>query len=712
MAQPGDIAVGDRARLPELAPEKLPLPTAWLPERRGGLLAGVRGAFGGAVEHRRLFLLLPFAMIAGLIVAFTLPTEPPPLLLAAGGSAVAAALIVSHQSIGWSRISGLIAAFWLGFCLLSIHGALFGSAMLARPAYGTYEARVDEVLTATTDGVRAIVSGITPLEGARGLPVRRARMSVAGLPDLAPGDVIRGKVRFYAVPGPVVPNGFDTQFHAFFDGIGAYGNTIGPVERVQAGQPGAPERVIDSVRRGIAAKVDAVLPQPSAGIARALITGDQSAVTDDAREVMSTAGLAHVLSVSGLHLTLVAMLVMATLRGGLALAGGLDRFVSVKRVAAAGAIIASLGYFAISGGNVAALRSTIMIVLVLGAVVAGRRALTMRNVAIAALAIIVTDPASVFRPSFQLSFAAVVALIGAWEMLRPADERDTGWLRKVWTYFAGGALTSLVAGAATLLFSIYHFQQTAPLSVLGNLMSLVLISFVMMPAALTATLVMPLGLEAPFLVVMGWSIDGMLWVANLVAGWSAGISASPLLLPIALVLGLGALAWFTFLSTWHRFIAPVLLIPAVLLLALDRPPDVLISDTTQAIAMRGADGLDLVAGKPDSFAVTVWQDTYAEPIQPAPLLRCDSLGCFGESPAGFRVAVATDPAAFYEDCGLSDLMILRRVAPDAACGAGTVIDADTLERGGIQWLRWDKAGHTFEVRPAVPPGERPWRAPH
>lgn len=711
MAHPGDIALADRERLPVPEPARLPLPAAWQPEGRGGLLAGLRSALAAAIEHRRLFLLLPYSMITGLVVSFELPVEPSPVLQGAGGLTVALLLVATRLSLGWNRVAGLAAAFWIGFCLLSIHGALFGTAMLARPAYGTYEVRVDEVLTANADGMRVIVSEITPIDKARELPMRRARIVVNGVPNLAPGDVIRAAVRFYAVPGAVVPNGFDTQFHAYFDGIGAYGNSIGQVERVRTGEAGAPERVIDGVRRSIAAKIDGVLPQPAAGIARALITGDQSEVTEASREVMSTAGLAHVLSVSGLHLTLVAMLVMGTLRGGLALVGGLDRFLSVKRLAALGAIVASLGYFAISGGNVAALRSTIMIVLVLGAVVAGRRALTMRNVTLAALAIIVTDPASVFRPSFQLSFAAVVALIGAWEMLRPADDRGRGWLQKVWTYFAGGALTSLVAGAATLLFSIYHFQQTAPLSMLGNLMSLVLIGFVMMPAALVATLLMPLGLEAPFLVVMGWSIDGMLWVASLVAGWSAGISASPLLLPIALVLGLGTLAWFTFLATWHRFIAPVLLVPAVLLLALDRPPDVLISDTTQAIAMRGADGLNLVAGKPDSFAVKVWRDTYAEPLNPAPLLRCDSLGCFGESPAGFKVAVANDPAAFYEDCGLADLMILRRPAP-AGCAAGTVIDADTLERGGIQWLRWDRASRSFEVRPSVPPGHRPWRAPH
>ena len=108
-----------------------------------------------------------------------------------------------------------------------------------------------------------------------------------------------------------MPNGFDTQFHAFFDGVGAYGNTIGVVERVSPGAASAPDRVVDAIRRGIAARIDAALQQPSAGIARALITGDQSVVTDEARETMSVAGLAHVLSVSGLHLTIVAGLVSA-----------------------------------------------------------------------------------------------------------------------------------------------------------------------------------------------------------------------------------------------------------------------------------------------------------------------------------------------------------------------------------------------------------------
>jgi len=706
------VTIGERVA-EQLVPARAePAPPVGLPPalrlRPKGWQA-FRTGITDALEQRRLFLLWPYAAIIGLMASLATPEEPQPWLLGLVGAAIAIGLLLARGQAALFRTLTLIGAFWAGFSLLVVHATLFGTVMLARPAYGTYEMRVDEIVSEQESGTRAIVSSIAPTGTSRAVPIRRARIVIAESPPLAPGDIIRAPVRFYAVPGPVVPNGFDSQFHAFFDGIGAYGSTTDKVERVASGSNSAPERVIDGIRRGIAARIDLDLKQPTAGIARALITGDQSAVSDEARETMAAAGLAHVLSVSGLHLTIVAGLVLVTLRGGLALMGGVHRFISVKRVAAAGAIVAALAYFAISGGNVAALRSTIMLVLVLGAVVFGRRALTMRNVAIAALIVIVTDPASVFRPSFQLSFAAVVALIGAWELMRPPEGRERSLLVRTGGYLWGIVLTSLIAGAATVLFSVYHFQQTSPLGVLGNLFTLPLVGFVMMPFAVLATLAMPFGWEAPFLAVMGWSIDRMLDLGALVASWSAGLDASPLLAPVALLLGLAALAWFTFLSSWHRLIAPVLLLPAVLLLALDRPPDVLVADTTQAVALRGIADLQLVAGKGDSFAVDVWRETYGETIEPGQLLRCDSVGCFGTGGGGFTVAIVRDPSGFSEDCGMADLLIARRAVP-AYCAAGTVIDASTLVRGGVQWLRWDEAKGGFEVRPAIPQVSRPWRA--
>jgi competence protein ComEC len=670
---------------------------------RPGLLQSAKSA----LDERRGFLLLPAAMIAGLLVAAALPEEPQVAVLAAGAVLIALGLAMSRQALGWARLMVALAAAWGGFCLLPIHGALFGTPMLAWPTFGTHQAQVDEILSETDGEKRVILSQVVPLDAARDVPVRRARVVIRTGPDLSPGDVISGPFRFAPVPGPVYPGGFDTQFHAYFDGVGAYGNSTQPPVVVTPGDATTPAHVVDAVRRGIAARIDAVLPQPAAGIARAIVNGDQSAVDDTARETMATAGIVHVLSVSGLHLTLVAGGVFWVLRlllsGSEAIAGRLP----VKRIAAVAGIAAAVLYFAISGGNVAAFRSTLMILLVFGAVLFGRRALTMRNVAIAAIVVIVIDPASVFRPSFHLSFAAVVALVGAYENFRSERLKDASLAAHAWAYGKGIVVSSLVAGAATLLFSVYHFQQTSPLGVLGNLLSLPLVGFVMMPAALVAVLAMPFGLEAPFLQAMGWSIDRMLEMGALVAGWSTNLRASPLLTPAALVIGLAALAWLAFFRDRWRLLGPLVAAPLVLLFAMDRPPDVLIADTTQAMVVRGADGLQLADGRAQSFALDVWRETYADPIAAAAAVACDSVACVGESAAGFSYAIVLDPSGFAEECG-RDLIVARIRAP-SYCGARAIVDADDLEAHGVHWLRWNAVSGEFEVRRAVESLERPWR---
>ena len=673
---------------------------------------GLRASFAQALEQRQLFVLLPYAIVCGLVASLVATDPPAPIALAVVGTGIALLLWLVRRTLVPLRVTALIAAFWTGFSLLAIHGALFGTPMLWGSVYGTYQARVDSVVAVTAEGRRIIVSNIVAVPPAKPVTFRRARILVKAGPSLAPGDVLQGPIRFYAIPGPAVPNAYDSEFHSYFDGIGAYGDATKPVTLASPGSPATPDRLIDNIRQTIGARIAHVLADPAQGIARALITGDQTGVTDASRQTMATAGLAHVLSISGLHLTMVAGGVFFVLRLGLALIAPLARRVSVKKFAAVGGILASICYYAISGGDIAALRSTVMIVLVFGAVLAGRRALTMRNIAIAGLVTILTDPANVFRPSFQLSFAAVIGLVGIYEILQRGPPRARGPIGHVVGHFAGIATTSLIAGAATTLFSIYHFQQTSPLGIVGNLLALPLVGFVMMPAAMLAVLAMPFGFERPFLWAMGWSIDRMLDVATLVAGWSQGLNASPLLTPLALFIGLLALAWFSFFPNRWRLLGPALAVPAVLLLALDHAPDVLISDTTQALAVREANGLALVAGKPESFVVGVWRQTYKDAIGPAPsgTTNCDGLGCVSTSPAGFTVAVTKDPAAFQEDCANADLVVTHLAAPAVCRTETTVVDGQDLAKGGVEWLRWDTGAGRFEVRPAIADLSRPWRA--
>lgn len=660
------------------------------------------------LDARRLFVLLPFAVIAGLIVYVAGESEPAPWAVAATGIVLATGLVLARQTLRRRSILMLLLATWSGIALGMAHGWLLGDPrMLAQPAYGSFRAVVDEVIASADAEQRVVISAIEAMEGSRPVTIRRARILVKAGPPLAPGDSIAGAIRFYPVPGPVLPGGYDTQFHSYFDGIGAFGNAtsalvVTPPAEADFG------RSVAAVRQAIGARIDRNIGGEANGIARSMMIGDQSRISDEVREAMAESGLAHIYSISGLHLSLVAIGMLTALRYLLVLLPGLPRWLSIKKLAAIGALVAACGYLLLAGGasNVPAFRSTLMIGLILGAVLAGRRALTMRNVAIAALVIIAMDPASVFRPSFQLSFAAVVALIGAYEWVRGEGDRPGGiwgWLRGL---VIGTALTSLVAGLATLLFSAYHFQQTAPLGLLANLMSLILIAPIM-AAIVVSTLLMPLGWEGPFLGALGALLEALIAIARLVTAWSEGLTLHPLLTPLALLLGLAALAWFAVLRSWHRLIGPALLVPAVLVFCLDRPPDVLVADTTRAVAVRGEAGLALLDGKDTSFAVTVWSETFGEPIAAATGASCDAVGCWATSPRGFSVALVEDPAGFYEDCGLADLVITRLRAP-VSCKAGVVLDAAALAAGGVHWLRW--RGDGFELRAARTGLERPWRA--
>lgn len=651
-------------------------------------------------------------MIAGLICYATMPTEPSTYLLAGVAMTLAGLVVLSRarHALNGLRVLVQLAAFWLGFCLLPLHGLAFGTPMLAYPAYGTYEAQVDEVLSADANRIRIIASQFVPVENARTVPIRRARIVLPGTAMLAPGDRFRAALRLAPIPGPVLPGSHDGQFHSYFVGVGSYGSTTGTVEVLADGDVWSPTRNVQGLRSEIGNRIDTVLGGATAAIGKAMVVGDQSDITDKTRDVMAASGLAHIYSISGLHLSIVAGGIYWLLRLALASFPALVAW-PIKQISAAVGIVAAFLYLMLAGGvdNVPAFRSTLMLALIFGAVLAGRQALTMRNVAIAAIIIILIDPASIFRASFQLSFAAVVGLIGIYELPRLRGTPSTGRIARIGGVVAATAWTSLVAGLATLLFSAYHFQQTAPLGVIGNVLALPFVSLVIMPFGVLSVLAMPLGIDGLCLAIMGWGIDRMIDVAELVAAWSQGWTGNPLLAGWTLVVGLIALAWFAFVETRWRLLGPALALPVILAFGFEPHPDILIADTTQAVAIRDGDEMALVTGRTGSFAVNVWGDHYQTEITaPHPAARCDSLGCILADPA-YSVAVIRNAAAFAEDCGRHNLLIARIYPPQFCYAAGQVIGPRELKEGGVHWLVWNATAGQFDIRPAIENLNRPWR---
>ncbi|WP_237217800.1 ComEC/Rec2 family competence protein, partial [Falsiroseomonas oryziterrae] len=305
-----------------------------------------------------------------------------------------------------------------------------------------------------------------------------------------------------------------------------------------------------ALRTTLEARVEAAIPGPAGAVAAALLTGSQAAIPPAEIAAMRDSGLAHLLSVSGLHMAIVMGAVFATLRVAIALVPWLALRVPGKAVAAGGALVAGLGYTLLSGAQVPMQRCLVMAALVTLALVVGRRALTVRTLAIAAAVVMLAAPAELLGPSFQMSFAAVLALVAGHEALRGplAKLPLTGWKRKAMLFAVGLVLTSMLAGAATAPFGLHHFGRLQLYGVVANALAVPLTSILVMPAGMIALALMPLGLEAPALWAMGQGVEAILGVARLIAAWP---EASPVLPPLPGPALAAATLGFCWLAIWR-----------------------------------------------------------------------------------------------------------------------------------------------------------------
>lgn len=367
------------------------------PQRRG-TLARAAGIAVRALEAEaeRWFLWLPLLFAAGIVTYFALSTELAPR--------VAVALLLAA----------------LGFATAQLHTEAVRAPVLASElrhvsVAGFVETRRDKRNRLT---LRVIAVGDL---GPDKRPYR-VRISTASK-KTAPrtGDAVTLRATLRPPPEPVEPGGFDFARRAWFDRLGATGYATGRIEPLAA-PPQPPWDIslwaaIDSLRGSVNDRVRAALPGETGGIAIALITGERGGIPQQMTEAMRDSGLAHVLAISGLHMVIIAGTVFWLARALLALVPGLALRFPIKKWAAAIAVLAAAFYLALSGAAVPTVRAWMMMSIFLIAVMADRPAITMRNVALAALAILAVAPESLFEPSFEMSFAAVIGLVALYEWL-------------------------------------------------------------------------------------------------------------------------------------------------------------------------------------------------------------------------------------------------------------------------------------------------------
>ncbi|MGX9965008.1 ComEC/Rec2 family competence protein [Roseomonas sp. F4] len=549
-------------------------------------LAGLAGA-----QHGRFAPWLAVAMGAGVLFYFSLREEPeaqalwlvPPLV------ALAVALGRRWPLAGWA--AALLAAFALGAGLSGFHAARQPPALALPFGAVVVEGLVTQV-ERLPEGQRVTLGTPRLDDGPPLQRLLRLRLRAGDPAEPRPGDRLRARALMREPGAPAVPGGYDFQRAAWFSGLGGSGFALGPAEVMQGGQ-GA---WLAGLRARLEQQVAAAIPGAAGAVAAALVTGSQSAIPVPAMVAMRDSGLAHLLSVSGLHMTIVMGLVFTVLRFSLALIPFLALRLPVKALAALGALAAGAFYMLLTGAQVPMQRCLGMAALVTLALLAGRRSLTLRALAIAAALVMAAAPAELLGPSFQMSFAAVLALIAGHDALRPWLARFRAkprWWRRPLLFGLGLVLTSVLAGAATAPIGLHYFGRLQLFGVVANAVAVPLTSLLVMPAALIAVLALPLGLAEWPLRLMGLGVEAILLVARVVAAWPGAAPALPPLPGWGLALAGFGFCWLCLWRGLPRLLALPVILAGLAAGQMSPPPDLLISGDARLVALRTGQGVHL-----------------------------------------------------------------------------------------------------------------------
>lgn len=652
------------------------------------------------VEQRRLFPWLAVCFGLGILLFFQ--AEGQPALWAPLGALViccTGAALLRHKLAAFCALVAF-AALFAGFSAGVIRTRSVAAPVLARltiaPVTGFVEAVEDR-----EEGKRILLR-VASLQGvAAGERPERVRVSIRKGADLAPGQFVGGTMRLLPPPQPAWPGGYDFARDAYYKGIGAVGSFTGTVKQLDAPQsPDWSLRVaaaVDEARNALTHRIASAIGGAAGGVGAALVTGKRGLICEPTNEVLRSAGIYHIVSISGLHMVLAAGTFFWLVRSLLALVPGLALLWPVKKIAAIAAMAGGTAYCIFSGSDVATERSLIMTLVMFGAVLADRPALSIRNLSIAALIVLAREPEALLGPSFQMSFGAVAAMMALVPLMHrrkedgaPATviEKAAGWVGR--SAF-GLVTTTLVASVATAPFAAYHFQSLNPYGLIGNALALPLVSLVVMPAAVLGVLAYPFGLDGPVWQVMGLAVAKVLEVSAWVGAFSGSTVIVPALNVAALaLLSLGLLV-LTIPASPLRWLA---LVPAGIGMAFAAAPDrydIYVDREGVGAAIRNAHGELTLVGKPSGFVAEQWlrADGDARGINDKTLreaARCDRLGCVVETGTRRAVAFVQEFSAFEEDCRRAAIVISKLEAP-SSCSAALVIDRAALSERGATAVR-------------------------
>jgi competence protein ComEC len=562
-------------------------------------------------EHSRLVLWLPVLFGLGVGIYFLLPFESNIWWLVA----ICCGLLLL-VAIFWSKNS-VLRLFFLAFLVVAA-GALrveIRTQSVAAPVlhkqlfFRQIEGKISDIQV-SEKGEKIYLTNVA-IEGVE--PENTPKMASVSLKMVTAGLAVGDKIQLHATlfppPAPAMPRSFDFARMFYYMQLGAVGYSPKPPILLEKGEVSSFDQWLNELRLSIKDRILAPMSEENGWIASAMMVGEQSGVSKDVADAMRESGIYHVLSISGLHMSLAVMIMYVSVRFLLSLYPPFSVHLPVKKIAALVGLISSFAYLLIAGYPVPAVRSFVMVACVMVAILVDRTGISIFSLAWAGLITLLWQPESMLGASFQLSFAATIAIVAFYERYSHLLHKPSaGILYKIWLYFFGIIVTSLLATIATTPLVTYHFNRFTVWGIIANMLMLPLASAWIMPWAVIAFLALPFGWEHYPLVMLDYGISQMMVGARFFA--SLPYAAIPLPSPSFWGLLLAVLGGFWLViwrEKWCLLGVPMVII-GMLTVFLHTPYDLLINDDASRVAMRLEESGKylFLRGKDSSFDGQMW----------------------------------------------------------------------------------------------------------
>lgn len=569
----------------------------------------IRQAAMTELENYQLWL--PVFISIGVLIFFALPFDPsswlPFLLL---GITFKIYFLLRKTDAG-KVIASLLIAIAVGFLAMQIRLSTISSPVIAEQLTKITVKGMVEEAAKTEKGYRLLLSRVKIYDYDKP-PPKLIRISTNfDISEIRIGDQVKVYVNLMPPPKPTMPGGFDYSEYAYFKQIGAIGYTIGKIKKVIQEPADAGKIKLSIIRDKIAQKIRENMSPRAAGIAEGMLIGNIGAINKMDYEAIRVAGLAHIIAISGMHIVVVVGLVFISIRFIISAIPYLAVNFNLKKIAAFCAIILSYGYLLISGSPVSAQRAFIMSALVLLGIILDRKTNPLRSIAWATIIILLFTPEAIKTASLQMSLAACISLITSFEYLQSFTSKftkQTPRIKKVLFYMMSITFSTVIAGAATSFFVIYHFNQFSTYSVIANMAAIPLSDFFIMPLGIISIILMPLGLEKVTLSILEPGVNFLLDYAKFISAIPHASFYVPSFSDYGIILiSFGGLL-LTLGITRLKYMG-LLVIFCGVLTAIDQVlPDIIVSGNGKVFALLENDTIYLSNKNKARFMVKTWAD--------------------------------------------------------------------------------------------------------